>query len=195
MTEKLKRNIIIISGPNGAGKSTIAPSLLKDFLEVNEFVNADTIAQGLSGFDSEQVAFAAGRVMLNRLKELSSKNVSFAFETTLASRVFAHWIEIQKGRGYAFQLIFLWLPTPAMAVSRVENRVRMGGHHVPEPIVRRRYERGVKNFFDLYRPISDVWRFYDASAATPRLIAKGSAEKESVVDIELWKQIKGITYE
>lgn len=46
-------HLIVIAGPNGAGKSTTAPSLLKGTLEVTEFVNADLIAQGLSGFQPE----------------------------------------------------------------------------------------------------------------------------------------------
>jgi len=85
-------NLIVIAGPNGAGKSTTASSLLKGTLEVPEFVNADLIAQGLSGFQPEGAVFHAGRVMLERIHYLAKKRVDFAFETTLASRTFAPWI-------------------------------------------------------------------------------------------------------
>ena len=49
-------NVVVLAGPNGAGKSTSAPSILKDALGVDEFVNADVIAQGLSGFEPERAA-------------------------------------------------------------------------------------------------------------------------------------------
>jgi predicted ABC-type ATPase len=84
--------VVVIAGPNGSGKTTIAPSLLRDFFGVRDFVNADTIASGISGFDPDRVALAAGRMMLGRLHELAAQRQSFAFETTLASRHFAPWI-------------------------------------------------------------------------------------------------------
>src|SRR3954452_10640772 len=129
--------VIVIAGPNGAGKTTAAPFLLRDTLGVTEFVNADTIAQGLSAFEPEQVATAAGRVMLARLKELAERRANFAFETTLASRWFARWLQKLIGGGYTLHLLFLWLPSADFAVSRVADRVRAGGHTVPEETIRR----------------------------------------------------------
>ena len=85
-------HLIVIAGPNGAGKSTTAPFLLKGTLKVTEFVNADVIAQGLSGFQPEGAAFHAGRVMLERIHYLAKKKVDFAFETTMSSHTFAPWI-------------------------------------------------------------------------------------------------------
>jgi predicted ABC-type ATPase len=92
--------VVVIAGPNGAGKSTTAPRLLREALAVQEFVNADTIAAGLSAFAPQSVAFAAGRVMLARLRELAAMNSDFAFETTLASRTFAPWLQTLKRQGY-----------------------------------------------------------------------------------------------
>ena len=85
------------AGPNGAGKSTAALALLRDLLGVGEYVNADLIAQGLSAFDTESVAFQAGRVMLARLKQLAAKRRSFAFETTLATRSYLPWLSSLQG--------------------------------------------------------------------------------------------------
>src|SRR5919205_2537580 len=100
-------HVVVIAGPNGAGKTTAAPFLLRDTLGVTEFANADTIAQGLSAFEPEQVAVTAGRVMLARLKELASRRANFAFETTLASRSFAPWLAGLVAGGYVFNLVFL----------------------------------------------------------------------------------------
>jgi len=184
-------NLIVIAGPNGAGKSTTAPSLLKGTLKVNEFVNADLIAQGLSGFRPEGTVFHAGRIMLERIHYLAKKRVDFAFETTLASRTFAPWISELLKTGYAFHLVFLWLPNEEFAVDRVAERVRMGGHNVPEETIRRRYHAGIRNFFRLYRPLSDTWFFYDNSGSEPRLVACGEREQELLVnDSAIWHNIK-----
>ena len=99
--------LLVIAGPNGAGKSTLAPSLVRDRLNINEFVNADVIAQGLAAFDVESVAIEAGEFMLARLRDLARKRKSFAFETTLASRSYAAWIEKLREDGYRFHLFFL----------------------------------------------------------------------------------------
>lgn len=166
---------------------------LKGTLGVTEFVNADTIALGLSAFQPESVAFHAGRVMLERIHRLARERLNFAFETTLASRTFAPWIEELKKTGYIFHLVFLWLPNPEFALARVAERVRMGGHNVPEEIVRRRYGKGIRNFFRLYKPLADTWFFYDNSVAgTLNLLASG--EREIGISIEnrlIWKQILG----
>ncbi len=187
-----KPHLIVIAGPNGAGKSTTAPSLLKGTLEVTEFVNADLIAQGLSGFQPESAVFHAGRVMLDRIHYLAKKRVNFAFETTLASRTFAPWIADLRKTDYSFHLVFLWLPNEEFAVSRVAERVRMGGHNVPEETIRRRYHAGIQNFFRLYRPIADTWYFYDNSGERkPQLLAYGEKGKSLLVnDSPLWHNIE-----
>jgi len=151
-------DVIVISGPNGAGKSTLAPHLLRDALGIVEFVNADTIAQGLSAFAPELAAIQAGRIMLRRLDELSESNHNFAFETTLSSLSFARRITIQQSKGYRVQLIYLWLNAAELAVARVKERVRMGGHDIPDETIRRRYERGRRNFLDIYQPLVDAWK-------------------------------------
>src|SRR5438105_9399293 len=102
-------NVVVIAGPNGAGKTTLAPFLLRDKLEVLEYVNADPIALGLSGFDPASVAIEAGRVMLKRLHDLAKQRRTFAFETTLAAKSYVRWIESLVNEAYTFQLMFIWL--------------------------------------------------------------------------------------
>lgn len=172
-------NVVIIAGPNGAGKTTTAPALLRDILDIPFFINADIIAQGLSGFNPESAALQAGRIMLERLKTLAAQEADFAFETTLAARSYAAWIRgLQRAQGYSLHVVFLWLPRSEMALARVRSRVRRGGHNIPEDVVHRRYEAGLRNFFTLYMPLTASWRFYDNSRMTgPRLLAMGSGER------------------
>lgn len=185
-------HLVLLAGPNGAGKSTAAPRLLKGALGVAEFINADTIAQGLSAFAPEDAALLASRVMLERARALSERRLSFAFETTLASRSLATWINtLREDAGYRMHLLFLWLPDADTALSRVRERVRAGGHDVPEQTVRRRYERGLQNFFTLYQPLATTWRVYDNSRADrPWLIASGREDSQLCVrNAVVWARI------
>lgn len=183
--------VVIIAGPNGAGKSTAAPKVLQGALGVTEFVNADEIARGLSGFNPEGVAIAAGRVMLSRLRDLAEQRVSFAFETTLASRSVAPWLKRLAESGYMVHLVFFWLPSADVAIARVAQRVGTGGHHVPAADVRRRYERGLRNFFALYRHFATTWRLYDSSTREPHLVAARLDLKGiEVYDQNVWADVK-----
>jgi predicted ABC-type ATPase len=184
--------VIVIAGPNGAGKTTLAPFLLRDKLGVLEYVNADPIALGLSGFDPGSVAFQAGRVMLHRLRELASQRRTFAFESTLAAKSYSGWIKKLRDEGYELQLMFLWLRSADLAVQRVRERVRAGGHDVPEDVVRRRYAAGLKNFSRLYQPLADTWAVYDNSnLPDPMIIAQGGqGEKQSLFHTGLWNSFR-----
>lgn len=180
--------VIVIAGPNGAGKSTLAPFLLRNRLSVFEYVNADTIAAGLSAFQPEAAALVAGRVMLQRLRDLADQRATFAFETTLATRSYARWLRGLCMEGYDIGLIYLWLRTPESAISRVQDRVQMGGHDIPEEIIRRRYHKGVQNFFGIYQEIATNWVVYDHSVSNaPLLLAAGKGKAElNVFERQLW---------
>lgn len=182
--------IIIIAGPNGAGKSTLAPLLLRDKLKLTEYVNADTIALGLSAFAPKNVALEAGRVMLKRLHDLAAQRKSFAFETTLATRSYAKWLKRMIEQGYEVHLIYLWLRSPDIAMARVQERVRAGGHDVPEATIRRRYKRGAANFFGLYQELATTWAVYDHSITNaPVLLAAGrKGTSQPILVKRLWEQ-------
>jgi predicted ABC-type ATPase len=140
-------SVVVIAGPNGAGKSTSAPVLLQGPLQVTTFVNADVIARGLAGYAPDRAAIQAGRLMFEHLRQLARTGVDFAFETTLPSKSYASWLAELIKINYQFHLIFLWLPDADMAVARVQERVRLGGHDIPEETIRRRYDAGPRNFF------------------------------------------------
>jgi predicted ABC-type ATPase len=186
-------NLVVLGGPNGAGKTTASRRILVGPLAVDEFVNADIIAQGISAFDPESAAMQAGRVMTERLRQLTARGVSVAVETTLASKSFASMAKELATVGYQFRVVFLWLPSPDMALERVRERVLLGGHNVPEEVVRRRYEAGLRNFFRIYSPIAASWVFYDNSyKASPREVARGTCGRvELISDPELWNNIEG----
>ena len=184
-------HIIIIAGANGSGKTTTAPVLLKNTLQVSAFVNADTIAEGLCAFQPETVAIQAGRMMLKRMKQLAKEKENFAFETTLASKTFYPWIKELKKEGYVFHLFFLWLKNEDLAVSRVMERVKMGGHAIPEPTIRRRYHSGLINFFALYSLLADSWQFLDNSNIEQlKIVASKTRNNETNIELnDIWQKV------
>jgi len=194
-TTTTEPTITVIGGPNGAGKTTIARAVLADTLGISEFVNADTLAAGLSGFEPERAAFAAGRVMLDRLHQLAAARVSFAFESTLASRSFAPWLASLRNRGCNVHLIYVWLRSPELAVRRVKARVCRGGHSVPDDVVRRRYKRSAANLFGLYMPIATTWRVYDNSGAEATLVAeakRGFSNEPTILVPRVFQSLKEV---
>lgn len=187
--------VLMIAGPNGAGKTTLAYEALRDFFSVNEFVNADEIARGLSPFNSESQAVAAGRLMLRRMDDLMAARKSFAFEATGASRIFADKLRAAQKAGYKIELMYVWLPSAAMAKSRVRLRVSQGGHDIPENTIDRRYQRSVENLVRLYLPVADDARIYSGSATRDleyRLIAEKTGDKFSVFDTAIWQSIAAL---
>ena len=184
--------VVVLAGPNGAGKSTSAPYLLKDALAVDEFVNADTIAQGLSAYRPDAAAVTAGRIMLERLRVLANLSRDFAFETTLAGRSHARWLRELQAAGYRTHLIFLSLPSADLAVARVADRVRRGGHHVPDAVIRRRFVAGLRNLFSVYMQVFDAWTIYDnADVVSPRLVASRAFGADTIVaEAEAWESLK-----
>ncbi|MVM31945.1 AAA family ATPase [Spirosoma sp. HMF4905] len=184
-------NLYIMAGPNGAGKTTTAYTLLPEILSVWEFVNADEIARGLSPFRPDSVAFEAGRIMLQRIDFLISKDVDFAFETTLSTRSYVQTIRRAKEAGYSVTLFFIYLSSPEMAVSRVAKRVSMGGHHIPTDVVYRRYERALKNLFTLYLPICDSFWVVNNSGEEPIEVAHGGLRMQEIIkDSVLWNFLR-----
>ncbi len=180
----------VIAGPNGAGKTTFATEFLPDFVHCREFVNADLIAAGLSPFAPETQAMRAGRLVLTRIKELAETRQDFGFETTLAGRGYARLIADLKSSGYHVVLFFLWLPSAEMAVVRVANRVRQGGHDIPETTIRRRFEAGLRNFFRLYAPLVSSWHLYDGSQLPPSRIASAADGTVQVHQPEPYRMIR-----
>lgn len=163
-------NLYIIAGCNGAGKTTASMSVLPEVLDCREFVNADEIAKGLSPFKPEEVAIEAGRLMLQRIDTLLSRHVSFAIETTLATRSYKNLVERAKASGYQVILLFFWLSSPEMAEMRVAQRVASGGHDIPKDVVHRRYWAGLRNLFEIFVPIVDLWSLYDNNTETQPIV-------------------------
>ena len=185
-----KPRIVILAGPNGAGKTTVSKYLLPDVFEIEEFVNADRIAAGLSVFSPESVAFEAGRIMLRRINTLVEQKKSFAFETTLSSKSFVKLVHRAHKSGYRVDLIYVALPSVALAKRRVRKRVAAGGHDIPVAVIERRFYRSLVNLVGLYSSVVDHWRVYDNSLlAIPELILSGVGTRIEVHQEKKWQRL------
>jgi len=170
----MDKKILIIAGPNGAGKTTFAKSFLPQEAQCLSFINADLIAAGLSPFEPEAAAIQAGRLMLEKIHTCAMRGENFAFETTLSGLSYLQHIRQWRNMGYRVSLYFLALPSADVAVERVVERVRQGGHNIAETVIRRRFAAGLRNFEQYYQTSVDDWVLFDNSEPVPVILQWGS---------------------
>ena len=180
----------IIAGPNGAGKTAFATEFLPHYANCRNFVNPDLLARAYSPFDPDAGMLRAGRTVLERIAEFTKARVDFAFETTLAGRSYVPLLRKMKAAGFRLHLLYLWIPSPELALLRIRDRVENGGHNVPERDVRRRFGRTLGNLFTLYRPLLDTLHFFDNSSDTPRLIFKDESGRTKISDAALYERLR-----
>lgn len=160
---------ILVGGANGAGKTTLARQYLPLLYPNIQFLNADEIQSETSAPLS---SVAAGKELLRRLHNAETTKVSFAVETTLASRMYLPHVARWNAAGFETILHFIEVPSAEFAVERVRERVRQGGHAIPEDAVRRRYLRGIELFVQAYRPLFDLWYHWKTDEQGLQLFAR-----------------------
>ncbi|MFM1857963.1 MAG: hypothetical protein RLZ05_1023 [Bacteroidota bacterium] len=173
--------LYIIAGCNGAGKTTASFSLLPSILNCEIFINADEIAREIAPGEVEKVAFEAGRQMIEQINARIRERETFAFETTLSARSYRETILFAQALGYHVTLLFFWLESVEMAIDRVARRVKEGGHNIETEVIRRRYNRGIKNLFEIYIPLVNQTLIFDNTFI--------DVEKIAVIEQENWFQI------
>jgi predicted ABC-type ATPase len=172
--------LFVIAGPNGAGKTTYARDFLPAEMRCFEFVNADLIAAGVSPFAPGQAAFEAARIMIRRLRQLLAWRKDFAFETTLSGYGHATLLEEARDAGYLIRLDFLWVESLDVTRERIRERVRKGGHDIPDHVQQRRFGKGPRMLLETFRPLLDHWRLFDNGGDYPQLVVE---EKDGVLKI------------
>jgi predicted ABC-type ATPase len=169
----LTATALVIGGPNGTGKSTLAEEFAKH--KRLPLLSADKIAYALAP-PSEilSVRSEAARSYYQALDVRISRRTSFVVETTLAGRGFLRPLENMQRCGYEIIIVFLSLDSEEACLARVRERVRKGGHDVPEQDVRRIFRRSADNFWNLYRPRANSWHMLYNGGTRFREIALGT---------------------
>jgi predicted ABC-type ATPase len=166
--------LYLFGGPNGAGKTTFARAYLRLLDPIPRFLNADEIARGLSPLEPRKLAVKAGRLLLHETQDCLKSKISFGLESTLSGTSHARILQRAKSLGYRIELHYLWLPSPELAIRRIRQRVKMGGHDIPEADVRRRFTRSLDHFLNLYGPLADRWTFHDNTKRPAALLFKST---------------------
>ena len=180
----------IIAGPNGAGKTTFALDYLPNVAKCANFVNADLIAAGLAPLAPDSKSFAAGRAFLREVKENILRRQDFGFETTLSGLMYRNLIGDLRSMGWRVEMLYLSLQSLDLARSRVAERVRHGGHGIPEEVLERRFFRSLNNFFDEYASLLNRAICYCNADDEPRLIFTQQCEHRTVYEPAVLKQLE-----
>ena len=185
------KQLYIIAGANGSGKSTFAGILLnkKDL----EFLNANNIAKEISPDAINSVPISAGKIYFKRLNEYLQNDKSFAVESTLSGNNIIRIIKEARKRNYKIMLIYAFLQNCTDCIARVQNRVKNGGHNVPQEDIIRRYYKSIIKFWDEYRLMVDEWTiFYNGYSYTPMIVSFGSSDNIQVVNEEFQNDFNNI---
>jgi predicted ABC-type ATPase len=182
------KDLIIVGGPNGAGKTTFVQSYLQ--LRPLPYLSADAIAAELSPDNPTRARIQAGKEFSRRLQQAIAVGESLVVESTLSGRTLHRLLERARQDGYFIEILFLFLESSEICLNRVQERVRRGGHDVPEEDVRRRFYRSLVNFWRLYKHQPDRWYLFYNAETKFRLVAfaqkDGTETKEEIVDEEFF---------
>lgn len=175
--------LMLLAGPNGSGKSTLATTRLMPVTHL-PFVNADIIASRQWPGEELERAHEASQAAAQRRDELMAERASFITETVFSHRSKVDLVRDARAAGYLVHLHVVLIPVE-LCVARVAERVRDGGHDVPEGKIRARYER----LWPLVREASvmaDHVRFYDNSMAASPLRPVAELERGVVIGTPEW---------
>lgn len=191
----MNKKLFMVAGPNGAGKTTTALIIFPN-LKIYEFLNADEMAKGLSPLNPESVPVAASKLLIQRFRELLKQQKSFAFETTASGKNYVKYLQEARKNNFEIHLLFLWLHSPELAIKRVAERVKQGGHGIPTETIKNRYFLGLRNLFDCYLELVDSFLILDNSSDRKIIIAR--KEINNLIDVKdkyTWEKMQELAHD
>lgn len=178
-----KPQLLIVGGPNGSGKTTVAVQYAAT--EGIAYIGADAIAASLDPVDPTSARVEAGRRFMRSVGDTIASKRSCVVESTLSGRSFRNRMLEACKRGYEITIVFVFVDSVDVCVARVAERVRKGGHDVPEEDIRRRYDRSIRNFWTLYRELADSWVVLYNGGSRIQDVSVGSGQELTVRDATL----------
>jgi predicted ABC-type ATPase len=171
-------HLLVVGGPNGSGKTTLA---LEYAAEVGfRYIGADAIAAEIDPAQPSRAQVAAARRFIQQLHDCVAAGESIVVESTLSGLTMRKGITEAKSKGYDVSIAFLFIDSADACVARVVERVRKGGHHVPEADIRRRFPRALANFWRVYRELADNWVLLYNGETAIQHVATGSRNQMTI---------------
>jgi len=180
---------VVMGGANGSGKTTFALEFLPHYADCSEFINPDLIAAGLSPLNPRTAAIRAGRLVLERIRELAARRMTFGFETTLSGLGHLRTLGSLRQAGYQICLVLVWAPDPELCAARIACRVKAGGHSVSETDLRRRLPRILRHL-PRYRALADRLLVFDNTGEQPVLVFEQSEDGERIADAARFDRVR-----
>ncbi len=162
----MQPRFVLLGGPNGSGKSTLVRRIDPEGLD--DIINPDTIRLADGSLAS---VLQAGRMVIQRTASHLAAGRGFLLETTLSGNREARVVAEARARGYRVEVLFVCLRDVELNILRVQARVKMGGHAVPEEDIRRRYFRSLDNLREIL-PMTHAAALFDDSGEGHRLVAR-----------------------
>lgn len=182
----MKKEIIIIAGANGVGKTTFAHEFLLEYPDY-EFLNADEIAKEISPENPSMSKISAGKIFFKKLDEFVENKKSFLIESTLSGRYLIQFIKLLRDKHYQIRIVFVFVDSVEILIARIADRVKKGGHFVPEEDVRRRFKRGKDNFWNIYRDLVTRWNLIYNSESSFQDVAFGEKNNFLIINEDLFQ--------
>lgn len=185
-----EREVIIIAGGNGVGKITFARAFLQE--HDYEFLNADEIAKSLSAENPSAKKISAGKLFFQKLNEAVAQSESLLIESTLSGRYLQKLLETWRKQNYQIAIIFIFAESPEILIERIAERVKKGGHFVPDEDVRRRFVRGKQKFWNVYKDLTDSWSLIYNSEGMFYEVALSANKAIEIYDENLYDKFKQV---
>ena len=161
--------IRVLAGVNGAGKSSIVGATIRD--KGGEYYNPDEATReimaanpGLGQTEANAAAWGQGRKLLERAID---QGLDFTFETTLGGNTMPGLLAEAARRGLEVHVFYVGLGSADAHIERVRQRVRAGGHDIPEADIRRRYRHSLINLVKLLPVLTELWVYDNSATADP----------------------------
>jgi predicted ABC-type ATPase len=188
---KMKKKLVIVGGANGVGKTTFAYQYKEEF--GIDYLGADAIADEIKGKKDGNIDVLAGKEFFRRLDTYFVKNQSVIIESTLSGLGLAKQIMKFKDKGYLVHIVFVFLDDVELCKKRIQFRVKKGGHNVPADEIERRFTRSLRNFQQVYLPLSDTWQLFYNGLRRPIEVAVGEKGKTMIIDEEFYRIFQEIS--
>ena len=133
--------LTLFVGVNGCGKTTLYNLEYKSPKnDLGERINPDEILIAFGGDkNSKKDQIKSGLIALNKIVNLMQEKKSFNWETTTFNRVLIKNIKIAKSLGYKINLFFVTVQNCNIALQRIRERVKKGGHDIEPELVKIRF--------------------------------------------------------